>query len=74
MNGRLARERLVRDPVSLRINALTRIFANELQVANVVVNSVDPGWMQTPSADATRSVEEGVETPIWLAPLPEGGP
>ena len=56
------------------INALTRIFANELQGTNVLVNSVDPGWVRTRSADATRSVEEGVETTIWLATLPDGGP
>jgi NAD(P)-dependent dehydrogenase (short-subunit alcohol dehydrogenase family) len=56
------------------INALTRIFANELRGTNVLVNSVDPGWVRTRSAEATRSVEEGVETTIWLATLPDGGP
>ena len=56
------------------INALTRIFANELQGTNVLVNSVDPGWVRTRSTEATRSVEEGVETTIWLATLPDGGP
>jgi NAD(P)-dependent dehydrogenase (short-subunit alcohol dehydrogenase family) len=56
------------------INALTRIFANELQGTNVLVNSVNPGWVRTRSADANRSVEEGVETTIWLATLPDGGP
>lgn len=56
------------------INALTRIFANELQDTKVLVNAVDPGWVRTRSADATRSVEEGVETTIWLATLPDGGP
>ena len=56
------------------INAVTRIFANELQGTNVLVNSVDPGWVQTRSAEATRTIEEGVETTIWLATLPDGGP
>jgi NAD(P)-dependent dehydrogenase (short-subunit alcohol dehydrogenase family) len=56
------------------INALTRIFANELQGTNVLVNSVDPGWVRTRSAEATRSVAEGVETTVWLATLPDGGP
>jgi NAD(P)-dependent dehydrogenase (short-subunit alcohol dehydrogenase family) len=55
-------------------NALTRIFANELQGTNVLVNSVDPGWVRTRSAEAPRSVEEGVETTIWLATLPDGDP
>jgi NAD(P)-dependent dehydrogenase (short-subunit alcohol dehydrogenase family) len=59
---------------AIGINALTRIFANELQGTNVLVNSVDPGWVRTRSTEATRSVEEGVETTIWLATLPDGGP
>jgi len=56
------------------INAMTRIFAQELQGTNVLVNSVDPGWVRTRSPDAHRSVEEGVETTVWLATLPDGGP
>jgi hypothetical protein len=40
----------------------------------VLVNSVDPGWVRTRSPEATRSVEEGVETTVWLATLPDGGP
>jgi len=56
------------------INAMTRIFAKELEGTNVLVNSVDPGWVRTRSPDAHRSVEEGVETTVWLATLPDGGP
>lgn len=56
------------------INAMTRIFAQELQDTNVLINSVDPGWVRTRSPDADRSVEEGVATTIWLATLPDGGP
>jgi len=56
------------------INAMTRILAQELQGTNVLVNSVDPGWVRTRSPDAHRSVEEGVETTVWLATLPDGGP
>ncbi len=55
-------------------NAMTRIFAYELKGTNVLVNSVDPGWVRTHSEQATRSVEEGVETTVWLATLPDGGP
>jgi NAD(P)-dependent dehydrogenase (short-subunit alcohol dehydrogenase family) len=55
-------------------NAMTRIFAAELQGTNVLVNSVDPGWVRTRSDEAPRSVEEGVETTVWLATLPDGGP
>jgi NAD(P)-dependent dehydrogenase (short-subunit alcohol dehydrogenase family) len=56
------------------INAMTRIFAQELQGTNVLVNSVDPGWVRTRSPEADRSIEEGVETTVWLATLPDGGP
>jgi NAD(P)-dependent dehydrogenase (short-subunit alcohol dehydrogenase family) len=56
------------------INAMTRIFAAELQGTNVLINSVDPGWVRTRSAEAARSIEEGVETTVWLATLPDGGP
>jgi hypothetical protein len=52
----------------------TPFFAQELRECNVLVNSVDPGWVRTQSPEATRSVEEGVETTIWLATLPDGGP
>jgi len=35
-----------------------------------------PGWVRTDmgGTNATRSVEEGADTAIWLATLPDGGP
>jgi NAD(P)-dependent dehydrogenase (short-subunit alcohol dehydrogenase family) len=58
------------------VNAVTRIFADELQDTNVKINSVCPGWVRTdmggPNAD--RPIEEGVDTIIWLATLPNDGP
>lgn len=56
------------------INAMTKFFAEELKGTNVLVNAVDPGWVRTHSPEATRSVEEGVVTTLWLATLPDGGP
>src|SRR5271166_4982167 len=56
------------------INGMTKIFAEELRGTDVLVNSVDPGWVRTRSPNATRSIEEGVATTVWLATLPEGGP
>ena len=50
-------------------NAITRIFAHELKDTNVLVNSVDPGWVRTHTKDATKSIEEGVEHTIWLAKI-----
>jgi NAD(P)-dependent dehydrogenase (short-subunit alcohol dehydrogenase family) len=59
------------------INALTRVLAREIDPARrILVNAACPGWVRTamggPGAD--RTVEEGADTPVWLALLPEGGP
>lgn len=58
------------------INAMTRIFADELKATDVKVNSVCPGWVRTDMGGpaATRSVEQGAETIVWLATLPDTGP
>jgi NAD(P)-dependent dehydrogenase (short-subunit alcohol dehydrogenase family) len=58
------------------INALTRIFADELKGTNIKVNSVCPGWVRTEMGGphATRSVEQGADTIVWLATLPDDGP
>jgi NAD(P)-dependent dehydrogenase (short-subunit alcohol dehydrogenase family) len=57
------------------LNALTRALARDLP-AGVNVNCCDPGWVATDMGgkDAPLSVEEGADTPIWLALLPEDGP
>lgn len=58
------------------LNAVTRILADELKGSGVHVNSVHPGWVRTDMGGrhASRSVEEGADTPVWLALQPEGGP
>uniref|UniRef100_B8HSU7 Short-chain dehydrogenase/reductase SDR n=1 Tax=Cyanothece sp. (strain PCC 7425 / ATCC 29141) TaxID=395961 RepID=B8HSU7_CYAP4 len=58
------------------LNALTRILAQELQGSNILVNAVCPGWVRTDmgGAIAPRSPEQGADTIVWLATLPDGGP
>jgi NAD(P)-dependent dehydrogenase (short-subunit alcohol dehydrogenase family) len=58
------------------LNALTRILADELRGTNVLVNSVCPGWVRTDMGGphARLSVEDGADTIVWAATLPEGGP
>jgi NAD(P)-dependent dehydrogenase (short-subunit alcohol dehydrogenase family) len=55
------------------LNAVTRIFADELSDKGVYVNSVCPGWVKTDmgGASAELSVEEGADTIVWLATSPE---
>lgn len=57
------------------LNALTLSFSHELG-NNVKINSVCPGWVRTRMGgkSAARSAEEGADTPIWLATLPNDGP
>jgi len=58
------------------LNAITILFANALRGDGVLVNCADPGWVRTDmgGSAAPRSVEEGADTIVWLATLPDGGP
>ena len=58
------------------LNALTRMVADATRGRNVLVNAVDPGWVRTQMGGpgAPRSIEQGVDTLVWLATLPDGGP
>jgi NAD(P)-dependent dehydrogenase (short-subunit alcohol dehydrogenase family) len=57
------------------LNVLTRMIAAEAGT-RVKVNSVSPGWVATRmgGSGAPRSVEEGADTAVWLATLPDDGP
>jgi len=72
MNGGYTGYRLSK----VSLNAVTRILADELKGSNILVNSMCPGWVKTEmgGSGATRPVEEGADTAIWLATLPDDGP
>ncbi len=57
------------------LNALTHALPRDLP-QGVKINACDPGWVATrmggPGAPLT--VEEGADTPVWLALLPDDGP
>ncbi len=58
------------------LNALTRQLAAATAGTGVLVNSACPGWVRTEMGGhhAPRSVEEGADTIVWLATLPDDGP
>jgi NAD(P)-dependent dehydrogenase (short-subunit alcohol dehydrogenase family) len=57
------------------LNALTLRLAKELPPV-VKVNAMCPGWVRTRMGGegATRSPDEGANTAVWLATLPDDGP
>ena len=60
------------------LNALTRIFADELKDTGIRVNSICPGWVKTDmgGAGAPRTTEQAADTIVWLATerdVPTGG-
>jgi len=58
------------------VNVVTRVVAAETEGMGILINSVDPGWVRTGmgGSGATRTVEKGAETVVWLATLADSGP
>lgn len=57
------------------LNALTVRLSKEFP-SSVKVNAMCPGWVRTRMGgqDATRSSDEGADSAVWLATLPDDGP
>jgi NAD(P)-dependent dehydrogenase (short-subunit alcohol dehydrogenase family) len=53
----------------LALNGLTIMLADALRSDHIAVNSMCPGWVRTDMGgpNATRSVEAGADTAVWLA-------
>lgn len=58
------------------LNALTCMVADELTSENIIVNACCPGWVRTEMGGkhASRSVEEGADTIVWLCQAADGSP
>jgi NAD(P)-dependent dehydrogenase (short-subunit alcohol dehydrogenase family) len=53
----------------LTLNGATIMLAEALQSKGIVVNAIDPGWVQTDmgGSSAPRTPEQGADTAVWLA-------
>ncbi|MFC4357460.1 SDR family NAD(P)-dependent oxidoreductase [Halobium salinum] len=58
------------------INGLTAYLHGEYADDGLIANSACPGYVKTDMAgdDATRPVEKGAETPVWLSRFEAGSP
>lgn len=58
------------------LNVITVVLANEVKGSNILINTMSPGWVRTEMGgpEAAKSIEEGADTAVWLAMLPDDGP
>jgi NAD(P)-dependent dehydrogenase (short-subunit alcohol dehydrogenase family) len=55
------------------LNAMTAVLAHDLAGDGIKVNCMSPGWVRTEMGGpaATRDVQKGAETAVWLATAPD---
>ena len=58
------------------LNAVTVMVAAQAREGEILANCMCPGWVRTDmgGSAASRSVEQGADTAVWLATLPDDGP
>lgn len=58
------------------LNAATRVFSAETTNTGILINTCHPGWVQTDmgGSNASLTLAQGADTPVWLATLPDDGP
>ncbi len=58
------------------LNAVTKIFAAEVKDTKIKINAVCPGWVKTDMGgpNATRNLDEGVNSILWPALIDDNGP
>jgi NAD(P)-dependent dehydrogenase (short-subunit alcohol dehydrogenase family) len=57
------------------LNAMARLFADQLKPRGILVNAISPGWVRTDMGgrNAPRSVEQGAASVLWGLRLPPDG-
>jgi NAD(P)-dependent dehydrogenase (short-subunit alcohol dehydrogenase family) len=60
----------------IALNGIVALVSKELRGSDILINAYSPGWLKTDMGgpDAPFTTEEGAETALYLATLPEGGP